>query len=71
MIRQNDKIKGFYFDNEEVKLGQFADDTNLILDGSKESFHFCIKTILEYAKYSGLNMNSEKNKSYTFWEKSI
>ncbi len=66
MIRQNDKIKGFQFNEEEVKLGQFADDTNLFLDGSKDSFQYCIETILEYAKYSGLNMNSEKTKVIRF-----
>ena len=60
MIRQNDRIKGYFISEIETKLTQFADDTNLFLDGSKESFEYCVQTILEYAKYSGLNMNSNK-----------
>ena len=38
MIRQNDSIKGYSISDLETKLVQFADDTNLFLDGTKESF---------------------------------
>ena len=62
MVRKNPNIKGISLGVTEVKISQYADDTSLFLDGSKESFEYCIKTILEYAKYSGLNMNFEKTK---------
>ena len=66
MIRQNDRVKGYFISEIETKLTRFADDTNLFLDGSKESFEYCVQTILEYAKYSGLNMNSNKTKVVWF-----
>ena len=65
MIRKNEKIKGIRIGSDELKISQYADDTSLLLDGSKDSFEYCIHTILEYAKYSGLNMNFEKTKVIT------
>ena len=66
MIRQNRNIKGYVtFDTENV-IEQFADDTSLLLDGSKESFEYCVFTILEYAKFSGLAMNFDKTKVVWF-----
>ena len=66
MIRQNKKIKGYVIFNKENLLTQFADDTSLLLDGSKESFEYCVHTILEYAKFSGLAMNFDKTKVIWF-----
>ena len=60
MIRQNKKIKGYSLFDIEIKINQFADDTSLFTDGSQESFKYCVETVLEYAKYSGLAMNPEK-----------
>lgn len=62
MIRKNTNIKGITIGHKEFKLSQYADDTTIFLDGTKQSFETCIHTILEYAKYSGLNMNFEKTK---------
>ena len=66
MVRQNDKIKGYSLFGQETKINQLADDTSLFLDGSQESFQYCIETILEYAKYSGLSMNFDKTKVVWF-----
>ena len=63
MLRQNDRIRGYFVKEVEVKICQYADDTSIFLDGSEESFEYCIGTILEYAKYSGLAMNFEKTKA--------
>ena len=60
MIKQNVNIKGYFISEIEIKISQLADDTSLFLDGSKESFEYCVHTILEYAKYSGLSMNFDK-----------
>ena len=54
------KIKGMNINNKEVLLSQFADDTILCLDGSKESFYECIQTLKKYALISGLKVNDEK-----------
>ena len=40
--------------------------STLFLDESKESFEYCIGTILEYAKFSGLAMNFDKTKVVWF-----
>ena len=37
-IRQNDNVKGFAINNQEVKVSLLSDDTVCFLDGSKESF---------------------------------
>ena len=66
MIRQNKHIKGYTLFEKEVKISQLADDTSLFLDGSQESFEYCVHTILEYAKYSGLAMNFDKTKVVWF-----
>ena len=61
MINQNDKIKGLKID-KEIKLCQFADDTTLILDGTKESLIASLNTIEVFGSYSGLKMNTTKTK---------
>ena len=66
MIRQKKEIKGYTLFQKEIKISQFADDTSLFLDGSQESFQYCVETILEYTKYSGLAMNNEKTKVVWF-----
>lgn len=62
MIRNNVNIKGICIGSTEYKISQYADDTTLFLDGTKSSFEYCVHTILEYAKFSGLNMNFDKTK---------
>ena len=66
MIRQKNEIKGYKLFEKEIKISQFADDTSLFLDGSNESFQYCVETILEYTKFSGLAMNNEKTKVVWF-----
>ena len=63
-IRQNNKIKGIHVRNEEIKLAQYADDTNGILtdlDSVQEFF----TTIAEFGRFSGLKIN--KNKTEAMW----
>ena len=52
-IRRNKKISGFLINNEEIKLSQYADDTTLILDGSRNSLKACLQTLDDFYKVSG------------------
>ena len=61
MVNQNNKIKGIII-GREIKLCQFADDTTLILDGSKESLDSALNTIEIFGSISGLKMNTTKTK---------
>ena len=61
MIEQNPEIKGLYID-KQIKLCQFADDTTIILDGSKESLEAALNTIEIFGSISGLKMNTSKTK---------
>ena len=61
-IRNNKLIKGINVgENVQVKLSQYADDTTLILDGSKESLAQSFKTLSFFAEVSGLNVNYSKS----------
>ena len=71
MLKQNNNIKGYNIEGIEILISQYADDTSIFLDGSKESFTYTVKTILEYAKYSGLNMNFEKTKVIWFGNETL
>ena len=37
MIRNNNDIRGIIIDNKEYKISQYADDTQLFLNGSENS----------------------------------
>ena len=37
-VRRNKSIKGITIDEQEIDISQYADDTTLILDGSRVSF---------------------------------
>jgi hypothetical protein len=61
MIRCNDKIKGIVVNDTESKILQYADDTELTLEGDEESFHETINTINIFGKLSGLILNTDKS----------
>ena len=39
MIRNDRKLQGIKINNKEFKLSQYADDTQIFLDGSENSLH--------------------------------
>ena len=59
-IRKNKKIKGIFSNDTEFKVTQFADDTTIFLDGSKESFNSTLEELEKFAKISGLKINFDK-----------
>ena len=60
LIKNNKNIKGIKVGNKEFVISQYADDTSLILDGSKTSLKFSLLTLKFYAKISGLGVNVDK-----------
>ena len=62
-LRQDKDVRGFLVNGNAHLISQYADDTLLFLDGTKQSFERVVFLILEYAKYSGLCMNFEKSKA--------
>ena len=63
MLRENTIIKGIHINDEEIKISQFADDTALYLDGSKESFEEAVTILCFFAQLSGLRVNYEKSQA--------
>ena len=63
MIRNNKKIKGLRIDGLEIKLGQYADDTQIFLDGSEEALDSTLTVLEEFTSLSGLKINMEKTKA--------
>ena len=60
-IRKNKCIKGINIKGNESVLTQFADDTTLILDGSKDSLVQSLKVLKSFSKISGLCVNYSKS----------
>ena len=60
MIRQNKHIKGIFIGETEYKISQYADDTEITLEGDKNSFEETVKTINIFEKASGLFLNAGK-----------
>ena len=62
LIQNNPNIKGIRIGNTEYRLTQFADDTTLIMDGSRESLQAALNTLEIFCSMSGLKMNAMKTK---------
>lgn len=61
IIRNNTVIKGIIIVNDnESKLLQYADDTVLGLDGTKQSLESALSLVDQFAKFSGLRPNFDK-----------
>jgi len=63
-IRHDPSIKGISISQNELKLSQYADDTTLILDGSKDTLEASLDVIEKFSKISGLRLNNKKRKRY-------
>ena len=60
MIRENDRIRGININDTECKLTQYADDSELLLEGDRDSFEESIQTVQCFGKVSGLVLNHKK-----------
>ena len=59
-VRNNVNIKGVSVDNNEIKISQYADDTTLILDGSREALASALNLLDDFSEVSGLRLNYKK-----------
>ena len=66
-IRQEDNIKGVHIEDETVKVLQYADDTNGILQDKGFAKQF-LDTVQEYGLYSGLRLNTTKTEGMWLWK---
>ena len=61
-VRQSPDVKGISIFRQEIKLGQFADDTNFFCSGVT-SVENALNIVNEYSRFSGLNLNLKKTKA--------
>jgi len=58
-IRQTDNVKGIALFNNEIKLSQFADDTNLFC-ANVASVEATLAVVNQFGEISGLNIEKTK-----------
>lgn len=63
MVRQNSDIKGLTINGTEYKLSQYADDTQLILDGTEKSLKAALNSLKQFYVMSGLKINVDKTRA--------
>ena len=57
MIRKEKSIKGININNILYNLSQYADDTQIFLDGSEASLRATLEILDKFYKMSGLKIN--------------
>jgi exonuclease III/hemoglobin-like flavoprotein len=62
-IRNDNILKGININGNEYRLSQFADDTQIFLDGSEKSLRQTINLLSLFHNISGLKTNSEKTRA--------
>ena len=69
-IKQNVNIKGITVKGRENKLGQYADDSFLTLDGTEKTLKESMSTIDKFGLISGLRLNISKSQAIWLGSKS-
>ena len=59
-IRNTKDVKGIFVSQNEIKISQYADDTTLILDGSKKSLRVSLQVLERFRTVYGLKLNNKK-----------
>ena len=62
LIKNDASIKGIFINKTEYKISQYADDTTLTLNGSKESLLAALNVLETFGSMSGLQINTDKTK---------
>ncbi len=62
-LKQNVDVRGLIFDVNEYKLGQYADDAFILLDGSQLSLKAAMNILQSFSLLSGLKCNITKTKA--------
>ena len=60
LISKDTTIKGIRINGVEYKISQFADDTTVILDGTRASLSAALHALEMFRSMSGLTINAEK-----------
>ena len=63
MLRKDKDIKGIIINNKEYKLSQYADDTQIFLDGTEISLRKTLEKLHTFYLMSGLKLNIDKTKA--------
>ena len=62
LIKNDASVKGIFINKTEYKFSQYADDTTLILNGSKESLPAALNVLETFGSMPGLQINTDKTK---------
>lgn len=65
MLRENLNIKGIKINDIETKITQYADDSEILLEGDRNSFEESMRIVDTFGRASGLNLNV--NKTNAIW----
>jgi hypothetical protein len=68
MIRENKEIIGIKIGKNENKISQYADDTEVFMEGDEQSFNKTIEVITHFGNVSGLLLNTEKKLRNLAWK---
>ena len=63
VIRDNEIITGININGQEFRLSQYADDTQLFLDGTEQSLKETLNVLKLFFLMSGLKINVEKTRA--------
>ena len=63
MIRNDGNMQGIKINDKEFKLSQYADDTQVFLDGSENSLRQLMLILKKFYTMSGLKVNEDKTKA--------
>ena len=62
-IRANSRIQAVAVNKTEIKISQYADDTDLILNGKQESLSPTLNTINNFGYVTGLKLTDKKSEA--------
>ena len=62
MVDNNNSIAGISIKKHSYKITQFADDTTIFLDGSRDSLIATLNMLEIFGSLSGLKVNTDKTK---------